>query len=265
MILYAKKDEIRKAMQLASLDVGAVSSADLSGKYAEPLFKLLGAGRVDSLDFSDYEGATILHDLNKPVPLSLHNKYSVIFDGGTIEHVFNFPVCIENCMKMLKRGGHFISVTPCNNLMGHGFYQFSPELFYRVFSDESGFRIKKMFIAAVNPKDEIENWYEVSDPKEVGERVSLANCSATYLLVLAEKTSDKPVLAITPQQSDYASTWKSRSAGQPDSAGGIKRYIPIGLRTVIRKVLDLFLKKKTDTPDLGAIDPKHFKKFNGPL
>jgi hypothetical protein len=265
MILYEKKEEIRRAMQLAALDVSQVSNSDLSSKYAEPLFKLLGARQVASLDFSDYEGATILHDLNKPVSPSLYNKYSMIFDGGTIEHVFNFPVCIENCMKMLRTGGHFISVTPCNNLMGHGFYQFSPELFFRVFSEENGFRVKKMFIAAVNPKDEIENWYEVNDPKEIGERVVLANCSATYLLVLAEKISDRSGLASTPQQSDYATTWQSRSAGQPATARGLKKYIPLGIRTAVRKILDLFFKKKIDAGDLGTVDPRHFKKFNQPL
>src|SRR5437763_3852117 len=55
------------------------------------LFRALGFTSVESLDASDYEGADIVWDLNKAVPDSLKAKYDVVFDGGTSEHVFNFP------------------------------------------------------------------------------------------------------------------------------------------------------------------------------
>ena len=78
--------------------------------------------------------------MNLPIGDDLKRKFSVVIDGGTLEHVFNFPVAIKNCMQMLDVGGHFFVHTMANNFMGHGFYQFSPELFYRVFSPENGFR-----------------------------------------------------------------------------------------------------------------------------
>ena len=99
-------------------------------RYSELLFQMLGASLIDSLDHSDFEKATVIHDLNKSLPDQLASKYSVVFDGGTLEHVFNFPQAIKNCMDMLRVGGHFISTTPTNNYCGHGFYQFSPELFF---------------------------------------------------------------------------------------------------------------------------------------
>ena len=71
--------------------------------------------------------------------MHLKNKYTLVIDGGCLEHIFNFPVAIKNCMEMLQEGGHFIGITPANNLMGHGFYQFSPELYFRIFSKENGF------------------------------------------------------------------------------------------------------------------------------
>jgi hypothetical protein len=67
-----------------------------------------------------------------------------VFDGGALEHVFNFPVAISSCMRALVVGGTFISSTPVNNNMGRGLYQFSPELFYRVFSQEFGVRTESM-------------------------------------------------------------------------------------------------------------------------
>jgi hypothetical protein len=36
------------------------------------------------------------------------------------------------------------AVTPANNQMGHGFYQFSPELFFRVFSQENGYLLRAL-------------------------------------------------------------------------------------------------------------------------
>ena len=79
--------------------------------------------------------------MNIPISDSSKDKYTVVIDGGSLEHVFNFPIAIKNCMEMLQVGGYFISLAPANNMLGHGFYQFSPELFYRIFSKENGFSV----------------------------------------------------------------------------------------------------------------------------
>ena len=71
----------------------------------EALLYYLGANTVDSLDCSGYEGATILHDLNKPIPASWRERFNVVVDGGSLEHVFNYPVALKNCMEMVARGG----------------------------------------------------------------------------------------------------------------------------------------------------------------
>ncbi|MDR1149764.1 MAG: class I SAM-dependent methyltransferase, partial [Spirochaetaceae bacterium] len=86
------------------------------------MFKHFGAVTVDSIDYSDYEGASIVHDMNLPVPGHLKEKYDCVWDGGALEHVFNYPTAIKNCMDMVKIGGHLILETPCNNQCGHGFY-----------------------------------------------------------------------------------------------------------------------------------------------
>ena len=51
---------------------------------------MLGAKSIDSIDFSDYENASIIHDLNIDLPNNLENKYSLVLDWGTLEHFFNF-------------------------------------------------------------------------------------------------------------------------------------------------------------------------------
>src|SRR5262245_44584317 len=126
-------------------------------KYGEPLYATLGAERVDSMDCASYEGATIIHDLNTPVPAELKNKFDVVDDGGTLEHVFNYPTALKNAMNMVKPGGALLLFTPANNYMGHGFYTFSPELFFEALGEKNGFRVERMVLYEVFPRS---RWYE---------------------------------------------------------------------------------------------------------
>jgi hypothetical protein len=122
-----------------------------------------------------------------------------------------------------------------NNFMGHGFYQFSPELFYRVFTAENGFRMHRavMFESRIGRPQ----WYEAADPKEVGERVELVNGRQTYLMVHAERIADVPMFQSAPQQADYSALW---------AKGAPPRYSADGLRARIHQWAkshnELFLK-----------------------
>ena len=137
--------------------------------FADSLFTAMGAADVEALDASAYEGATRLHDLNEPVPAAWHEQFDLVFDGGTLEHVFNFASALKNCMQMVKLQGRFVSITLPNNWCGHGFFQFSPELFFRALSPENGFSIVEMYFADVEGR----HFYRVLDPAAVGERVQL--------------------------------------------------------------------------------------------
>lgn len=182
--------------------------------FAEPVFELLGASEVSSLDASNYERATHIVDLNEPVPDGFKGRFTAVVNGGTLEHVFNFPQAMRNCMDMVEVGGHVLAITPTNNFLGHGFYQFSPELFFRIFSAPNGFSLTRLIIFEDRPDAD---WFEVVDPAEAGERVMLVNRTPTYLLVIAQKTAATDVFASAPQQSDYVSMWK---AGERLPAGG---------------------------------------------
>lgn len=266
---YASANDVESYWKRFLADKEIPKGVSLNEKYSEPFFKLLGAEEVDSLDFSSYEGASILHDLNLPFPENLHQRFTAIVDGGTIEHVFNFPVAIANCMKALKPGGHYLGITPTNNLMGHGLYQFSPDLYYRVFSEENGFRIKKMFLWAVLPGNTLSDWYEVSDPALVKNRVMMINKNPSHLLIIAEKIKETELFSKFPQQSDYDMTWKV--AESIDSGKKIKqdstamylyrKLVPSKLKSIARNIYDILKKEKIDTEDIGTVDPTHFKKF----
>lgn len=182
--------------------------------FADPLLRLLGAAHVDSMDASSYEGATIVHDLNEPIPPSLGNRYSVVIDSGSLEHVFTISQAMRNCLEMVEEGGHFISIGPANNTMGHGFYQFSPELYFRILSPQNGFRIQRIVAKEMYADAP---WYAVSDPAAVGRRVEWQPLGETHLMVCAVKERTVEIFHPTPQQSDYVPCWTTKQ-GEAASA-----------------------------------------------
>ena len=190
----------------------AAFKGDAKALYAEPCFLSLGAKQVHSLDASDFEGATFVQDLNQPLAPALHERFDLVVDGGTLEHVFNFPLALQSCMEMVKPGGHILFHTCANNWCGHGFYQFSPELFYRALSPENGFEITRMILHMVGPYG---GWYEVTDPNTIRSRVELVTFAPMQLLVMAKRTAVKPIFAAPPQQSDYTPRWQPSKPGDP--------------------------------------------------
>jgi SAM-dependent methyltransferase len=194
------------ADDLWDLGIANQEASDLLKQvYIESLLRRLGAQRVESIDNSEYEHASIIHDLNEPIPDVLKKSFSCVFDGGTLEHVFNFPQAIKNCMEMVAPGGHFLGITCANNFTGHGFYQFSPELFYRVFSPENGYVVEDMLLCQPHrgaPR------HKAEDPAVAGHRVELTNDKPTYLIVVARRTSEVEIFDTTPQQSDYVNAWQ---------------------------------------------------------
>jgi SAM-dependent methyltransferase len=201
----AKMQQVLTQAGLAA-DLFAPGAPDTG--FAEPFFKALGARKISALDASAFEGAEFVHDLNRPINDDLKQKFDLVYDGGTLEHVFNFPVALQNCLEMVNEGGRFITQTCANNWCGHGFYQFSPELFYNVLGDDNGFEVERMIIHMVGPYG---RWYEVANPREIESRVELFNSFPLQLLVQARRKRIVPLFAKTPQQSDYTPRWAGRS------------------------------------------------------
>lgn len=209
--------------------------------YAEAFLRHCGAARIASLDCRDHEGASLIHDLNVPVPDALVSRFSCVIDGGTLEHVFNFPVALASCMRMVRPGGHLLIVTPTNNWMGHGFYQFSPELFWTVLSEPYGYTVERMFVCETHPGA---RRYVVADPSSLGARVTLRNHRETILLVQARKLREERLDVLVPQQSDYAEIW---DRGAPPAAplppgvtratGAVRSILPEPVKRVLRPIL----------------------------
>jgi hypothetical protein len=196
--------------QFPPAEIQSALEAARSSEFMEPVLEWLGCGKVESLDFSDYEGATFIHDMNQPIPESLKGRYSCVLDGGTLEHIFNFPQAIKNAMEMVKVGGHFLGFGPANNFTGHGFYQFSPELYWRIFSADNGYAVEEMIVCETRPRSPS---YLIDDPAKMGRRIEFTNDRSTYLTVRAQRVAQSEIFAVVPQQSDYAATWSPKADG----------------------------------------------------
>lgn len=194
--------------------------------FADEFFRLLGTKEITTVDRSDFEGANLLHDLNERFPESHRGQYNFVFDGGTLEHIFNYPTALRNCLELIRPGGHFLTITPASNLMGHGFYQFSPELFFRVFSGANGFSLTKIVLYNSSKADA--PFYQVTDPAIAKGRNGLISSQPMYLAVLAQRVAITPILAQPPMQSDYVAGWENHGQSQAksisDDSSPIKRF-----------------------------------------
>jgi SAM-dependent methyltransferase len=179
---------------------------------ADLVFRILGASRIDSIDNSDYEGANMIHDLNTSIPDSLVEQYDLVYDGGTLEHVYQFPTAFENCLRMVKPGGQFMLEKPANGLCGHGIYQFSPELFFRAFALQYGFELVRIFLCTDRGE------YQVVDPVTVHGREEIRKGSGS-LLVQARKIGDFARFSHSPRRRGRAGPsrppWRSVDSREP--------------------------------------------------
>jgi hypothetical protein len=206
----------------------------LADRYIEPFLEMMGAKDIASIDASPYEGATIVHDLNQPLPSEMKNRFSVVIEFGTLEHIFNYPQALKNGMELVSLGGHFLAVTPCNGWTGHGFYQFSPELFFRAFSPENGFDLEHQYLCQNYSNGNGGEWYSCVDPKVLNRRAEIVTACQTSLLIQAKRTKICDVFSSPPQQSDYIfAAW----AGTPIQAVAVAQNLPPLWKRLIPKAL----------------------------
>jgi len=180
-------------------------------EYADRFFTAMGAETPHSMDASDYERADIIHNLNEPVPSALLDRFDCLVDGGTLEHIFDFPAALRNCLQMVRPGGHLIICNMANNHMGHGFYQFSPELFYSAFTPENGCRLKFLYL------NESGTWFRPFSPGAVGYRVEARTRGFVTIFVCVERISSVIPFTTPPHQSDYRFNLPGGDLAQRDS------------------------------------------------
>ena len=255
-VLYLNGRELRKVFSRNGQRVTPAEASavfESGGNYAEPLLRLLGANTVDSYDASAYESATNVVDFNDPLSEDHKTRYTAVIDGGSLEHVFNFPQGLENAMEMVRPGGHLILITPTHSRSGHGFYQVSPELFHRTLCESNGYEPPEVLVSASRG----DVWYRVADPTSVGGRVAInPKLYSDHLFVFARRSRVVPIFEEWPQQSDYAAAWAGGSTHTSPDDGFRARFRGIRHR-IPRPFLNLYARLasfRSGSPGLQRID-----------
>lgn len=137
--IYFSDSDYRQMAEMVGVSLDATVAPGLSYKpdfaakgYLDTrsVFVRLGFSEVTALDYSDFEGAAIIHDLNSPdIPDEYKQGFDVVIDHGTLEHVFHLPNALNAVFQFLKIGGRAITSSPSNGFFDHGFYMFQPTLF----------------------------------------------------------------------------------------------------------------------------------------
>jgi hypothetical protein len=223
--------------------------------YCEPLFEFLGAEEVKAVDVSSYEGAEIIHDMNQPLPGSMNERFTSVVDGGSLEHVFNIVQAITNCMELTAEGGSFISLSPANNFLGHGFHPLSPEFLFAALSEQNGFKVRRMLVHENKIKTQV---YEVMDPREYGQRVVLCNRLPVFIKTWATRESVKPLFQTFPQQPDWDMLWERKFDGRQELS--LKHKVRELVRQVVPGFLSKYQRLRMERSQETAFKPKCYKK-----
>jgi hypothetical protein len=196
------------------VDEGAIEvdrttvNRNLAGELAtdRSIFRALGLApeRIKALDVSAYEGAEIIHDLNRPIPESLRASADFIVDGSTLDNVFDPAMALRNMADMLRPGGRLIAINAWN-LRDSAYTACSPSWYLDYFV-ANGFADCKVYVCLGARAGTNIYWL---DPALVGlgkmqvkTPIFATWRSRPFILVFAEKSST-PGAAVIPTQADY--------------------------------------------------------------
>lgn len=214
----------------------AISTAD---GYCEPLLGALGADSVASIDFSDYETPTYTGDLNASIDLG--REFDTIIDSGSLEHIFDIASAFRNLIRLCRVGGRIIHILPVNNLSGHGFWQFTSDLMYTLYSKENGFENTQVWYASGLNFSE---WRKAPNAQS-GVRVEVVSLEPVILLAVTEKIRNVESLKVS--QPFYQQAWGEQSSSSLNAGSkssvvqALQRLVPVNRGVSINAIRNLLL------------------------
>jgi len=129
--LHLKKEDLKQLFDNAALKSDLVDKfpninnwPERPGCSAKYFYESLGIKEYQSMDINSDHGA-IGHDLNKPFEdRSKFNKFDIVTDHGSSEHVFNIAECYKTIHNLTKPGGYIILSQLIFNRVNHAYFLF---------------------------------------------------------------------------------------------------------------------------------------------
>lgn len=174
------------------------------------MYSMFSDVEYQSMDVSDYEGATIIHDLCDPVPAELENQFDIIINGSCLDNLFDPAMALKNMSRMLKPHGRVLHMERSNRVP-NAYIAFSAAWFHDYYAINE-FADCKAYLVTWSEHQEMP-WdiylyrpLQMQDDREVffGRDNGIDHQSHAHLIVIAERgadsTSDR-----APIQFDYRS------------------------------------------------------------
>jgi SAM-dependent methyltransferase len=170
-------------------------------------FGMLGVEVVHAIDHSDYEGANIIVDLNRPISAEYEGFADFIFGGSVLDNVFD-PACyMRNITRMLRPGGRLIDVNS-SSFGEHPYVLMSPAWYFdycvinqfascSLYVSEGGPALARdeCHIYGLNLKPDFEAIPDLGDP---------GSGMRTHVIMVAEK-DEVTSWELSPSQDQYRS------------------------------------------------------------
>ena len=127
------------------------------------LWESLGINDYKCIDM-DGENNAIVHDLNKPFgDKSLFNKFDIVTDFGSCEHVFNVAECYKTMHNLTKPGGYMIIAQA--TLKGNGYFKFDQSFFEGMAAANNYNVVYNSYMITTGSKTENGSWHEFHIPR----------------------------------------------------------------------------------------------------
>lgn len=221
--IYCSLGEIYAMMHEFGMSPSSVSETDmeeLSEYYGEraingnTLLRLLGFDEIVNIDIVRHTPLTYQHDLGKPLPEEMWNRFALVFDGTTGSHVSDSMALLANGVRLLMRGGVVLHTCGLYNL-GGAMPPFNPQLLTRFYEDNGFSAFRNFFCNAVHPNTCFELAGNPLFP------MVLDNVQQYSLFFAAVKREDVP-LALNPTEQLYLLMGKEGQLSTPSSLAGKK-------------------------------------------
>lgn len=192
---------------------------------AKSFFESLKFSKMVSVDIPGCEHAPdLVHDLNQPLPLEYQNRFGLVFDPGTVEHVFDLRTVLTSIVRALVVGGTVIHQVPVYSYNG-GYVSINPNLLNDFYSS-NGFGELKTYIIMWDRYHSFTGKHRVYeyDFATLGYRHALSDYDqcrySPHMLFFAKKMKEIPTVVIPLQyEGHYVEGIGGASTDRPEPTG----------------------------------------------
>lgn len=198
--------------------------------HARTFFEMMSFDDYVDIDNFEYDQPALQHDMNMPVPDKFNDRFNLVVDGGTVEHIFNIPQVMNNIVQMLKLDGCVMHLASFD--MDHGFYGLSPCFFYDYYR-ANGFSDFSCYIMATDYSNVLEQYKKHRPYFEYDYGMDLScllSTSSSWLIFFAARKVKEMKYPLVPTQGMF-----EPSQGQElrQSKSFFRAYIPTFLQPAL--------------------------------